>query len=53
MIDLIKDPYVRQARLFPGLMVSLPLLVPLVCVYGARHPVLTGVVALLSGGVVA
>ncbi|BEP46229.1 hypothetical protein GmRootV15_68180 (plasmid) [Variovorax sp. V15] len=49
MIDLLKDPYERKARLFPGLMVALPLLVPLVCVYGPRHPVLTAVVAVLGG----
>lgn len=49
MIDLVKDPYERKARLFPGLMVSLPLLLPLVCVYGPEHPMLTAVVALLGG----
>jgi hypothetical protein len=49
MIDLILDAYERKARLFPGLIVALPLLVPLVCVYGPRHPVLTSVVAVLGG----
>jgi hypothetical protein len=49
MLDLLKDPYERKARLAPGLLVALPLLVPLVCVYGARHPVLTAVVGLLGG----
>lgn len=49
MIELLKDPYERKARLFPGLMVALPLLVPLVCVYGPRHPVLTAVVTVLGG----
>jgi hypothetical protein len=48
-IDLFKDPYERKARLVPGLLVGLPLLVPLVCVYGPRHPVLTAVVGLLGG----
>lgn len=46
---LVKDPYDRKARLTPGLLVVLPLLVPLVCVYGTRNPVLAGVVALFSG----
>jgi len=46
---LVKDPYDRRARLTPGLLVVLPILVPLVCVYGARNPVLAGLVALLGG----
>lgn len=33
----------------PGLLVALPLLVPLVSVYGPHHPVLTGVLGLLGG----
>lgn len=52
MIDLLKnftDPYERKARLTPGLLVVLPLLVPLVCVYGQKHPFLTAVSALLFG----
>ncbi|GAB2812296.1 hypothetical protein GCM10027276_11480 [Comamonas piscis] len=49
LVELAKDPYERKARLAPGLLVTLPLLVPLVCVYGARHPILTGVLALLTG----
>lgn len=49
LVDLAKDPYERKARLAPGLLATLPLLVPLVCVYGARHPILTGLVALLAG----
>ena len=49
LIELAKDPYERKARLAPGLLVALPLLVPLVCVYGARHPVLTALVGLLGG----
>jgi hypothetical protein len=49
LIDLIKDPYERKARVTPGLLVVLPLLVPLLCVYGPRHPVLTSLVALLGG----
>lgn len=49
LLDLFKDPYERKARLIPGLLVALPLLVPLMSVYGARHPVLTGVLGLLGG----
>ncbi len=43
------DPYELKARIFPGLLVVLPLLVPLICVFGARNPTLTAVVGLLSG----
>ena len=49
IFELVKDPYERKARVIPGLLVALPLLVPLLCVYGAKHPVLTGVVGLLGG----
>lgn len=49
LIELFKDPYERKARLAPGLLVALPLIAPLVCVYGARHPVLAAVVGLLGG----
>lgn len=47
--ELVKDPYERKARVVPGLLVALPVLVPLLCVYGAKHPVLTGVIGLLGG----
>lgn len=49
LMELFKDPYERKARLGPGLLVALPLLVPLVCVYGPRHPTLTAVVGLIGG----
>lgn len=49
IFELVKDPYERKARVIPGLLVALPVLVPLLCVYGARHPVLTGVIGLLGG----
>lgn len=49
IFELVKDPYERKARVIPGLLVSLPLLVPLLCVYGAKHPVLTSVIGLLGG----
>lgn len=47
--DLVKDPYERQARVIPGLLTALPILIPLVCVYGPKHPILTSIVALLAG----
>ena len=49
IFELAKDPYERKARVMPGLLVVLPLLVPLLCVYGPKHPVLTSVLGLLCG----
>ncbi|WP_332608552.1 hypothetical protein [Achromobacter sp. ESBL13] len=49
MIDLVKDPYERKARVMPGLLVVLPILVPLVSVYGPRHAILTAVLGVLGG----
>ena len=49
IFELVKDPYERKARVVPGLLVALPVLVPLLCVYGAKHPILTGVIGLLGG----
>jgi hypothetical protein len=48
-LEQIKDPYDRQARLIPGLLVVLPVLVPLVSVYGAEHAILTALLGLLGG----
>lgn len=48
-LEQIKDPYDRQARLIPGLLIVLPVLVPIVSVYGAEHVVLTAVLGLLGG----
>lgn len=48
-LEMIKEPYVRKARLIPGLLVALPVLVPLLCVYGSKQPILTSVIGLLSG----
>lgn len=48
LVELAKDPYERKARLAPGLLTTLPLLVPLVSVYGARNPLLNGLLALLA-----
>lgn len=41
------DSYDRVARLYPGLLTILPILVFLVCVYGSDHPVLVTTVTLL------
>lgn len=48
LLEQIKDPYERTARVTPALLVALPVLTPLVCVYGPRHPLLTAIVGLLS-----
>lgn len=48
LFDLLTDPYDRQARATPALMVVLPLLLPLVAHYGLKHPALTAVLAVLS-----
>lgn len=49
LISLVKDPYERNARVTPGLLVALPILVPLVGVFGPKHPLLIAVVGLLGG----
>lgn len=46
--ELFKDPYERKARLIPGLLVALPLIVPIVSVYGVKNPILTTVIGVLS-----
>lgn len=45
----LKDPYERKARVIPGLLVGLPILVPLIGVYGVKHSVLTAVASVLGG----
>ncbi len=49
LFELVKDPYERKARVVPGLLVALPVVVPLLCVYGAKHPALTSLIGLLGG----
>lgn len=46
-VELMRDPYERKARVFPGLLVVLPILVPIAATWGTRHPVITGVLGLL------
>lgn len=41
------DTYDREARLYPGLLAILPVLVLLVCIFGPKHPLLTTAVSLL------
>lgn len=47
--QILSDPYELKARIIPGLLVVLPILVPLVAVYGVKHPVLTGVFGVIGG----
>jgi hypothetical protein len=42
------DPYDRQARLYPGLLVFAPLAVLLVCLYGADHILASSILAILG-----
>lgn len=49
LIERFQDPYEKKARIFPGLLVILPITVPLVCNYGPKHPLLTAVLTLLAG----
>lgn len=48
LFDLLTDPYDRQARATPALMVVLPLLLPVVAHYGLKHTALTAILAVLS-----
>jgi hypothetical protein len=41
------DSYDREARLYPALLTLLPLVLSLVCIFGARHPVLVVVLSTL------
>lgn len=49
LVDQMRDPYERQARVAPGLLTALPLMVPLLCTYGPKHPILTSVITLFAG----
>lgn len=48
LFELLTDPYDRQARATPALMVVLPLLLPVVAQYGLKHPALTAILAVMS-----
>jgi hypothetical protein len=49
VLDYLKDPYQRQARTFPGLLTVLPLLVPLLWIFGPKSPILTALLGLVGG----
>jgi hypothetical protein len=49
IIDQMRDPYERKARITPGLLTMLPLMVPLLCTYGPKHPILTSLITLFAG----
>ncbi|UTV58089.1 hypothetical protein [Burkholderia arboris] len=48
LIDYLRDPYQRTARVFPGLLTVLPLLIPLLWILGPRSPILTALLALVT-----
>lgn len=47
-LELVRDPYQQKARVFPGLLTALPLLVPLLWILGPKNPVLTALVTLAT-----
>ncbi len=49
VLEQLRDPYQKQARIFPGLLTVLPLLVPLLSIFGPKSPVLTALVSLVGG----
>ena len=49
LLDLVTDPYDRKARVTPTLLVVLPVVIPLVCQFGAKNPTLTAVLSLIGG----
>lgn len=44
----LRDPYEQKARVFPGLLVALPLLTPLLFVFGPKNPILTALLGLVA-----
>lgn len=47
-LSQLKDPYEQKARVFPGLLVVLPLLVPLLWIFGPKNPILTALLGLIA-----
>jgi len=47
LVTAFRDPYERKARLFPGLLVVLPLLISMCCALGPKQPIPTTVLALI------
>lgn len=48
ILDLVTDPYERKARATPALLTILPVVVPLVCQFGSKNPILTAIVGLFG-----
>ncbi len=48
LFDLVTDPYDRKARATPALLTVLPVVVPLVCQFGTKNPILTGILGVLG-----
>lgn len=48
IVDTIRNPYERKARVVPGLLVALPLLVPIASIGGPKNPAVTAVLGLIS-----
>lgn len=47
-LELIRDPYQQKARVFPGLLTALPILVPLLWILGPKNPILTALLGLVT-----
>jgi hypothetical protein len=48
IIRAFTDPYEKKARLFPGLLVALPLIVPTLLIVGSKTTYLTAIVGLIA-----
>lgn len=48
IFQLVADQYERKARVTPGLIVALPIVVPLVLTYGSQDPLLTALLGILG-----
>lgn len=49
IFELVTDTYERKARVTPGLLVTLPVLIPLIGIYGMDNPFLTAIITLIGG----
>lgn len=48
ILKTFSDPYDKKARVFPGLLVALPVLVPILWIFGPRNPYLTALLTLVA-----
>lgn len=48
ILKTFSDPYDKKARVFPGLLVALPVLVPILWIFGPRNPYLTSLLTLVA-----